>query len=191
MFLLRNQQRNVERARKHHSLPPPLASFSLPLFPLKLRFLFLRLFLYEERTYPRLFHPFRTRRVLGGSAHERIRDDERRITRARGQRHVHGGKLRPRSHIHGKLAPRYSRSWYVGILNALHTVTCRRHCSLHPSRLHPRPTLGPPPTTYPPDRTSMLSLSIPSAIFSLNKIITPGQLSVPSSLASSSLPSHT
>lgn len=102
------------------------------------------------------------------------RRDERRITRAREQRrHVHGGKLRPRSHIH-RLAPRYSRSWYVGILNALHTVTCRRHCSLHPSRLH-----LPPLTVYPPDRTSMLSLSIPSAIFSLNKIITPGQLSVP------------
>lgn len=42
-----------------------------------------------------------------------------------------------------------------------------------------RPSCPPPLTVYPPDRTSMLSLSIPSAIFSLNKIITPGQLSVP------------
>lgn len=112
-------------------------------------------------------------------------------------RREHAGKLRPRSpstpprwqrpsrppahtSYTAKPSTRYSRPRYVGILNALHTVTCRRyrrHCSplLPPSS----PTRARPPA-YPADRTSMLlSLSIPSAIFSLNKIITPGQLSVP------------
>lgn len=147
---------NARASTGFHPPQPLTSSFPFSLYlsffshP-SLRLLFLR----TERPFSRLFRPFLD---ACGTAHERIyiyiyfyvcmyvctykRRDERRITRARKQRrHVHGGKLRPRSHIH-RLAPRYSRSWYVGILNALHTVTCRRrHCSLHPSRLHLSPPL--------------------------------------------------
>lgn len=159
-----NRETLNARASTGFHPPQPLTPFPFspslsPSFPIRTN----RLSSFSARKdlFSRLFHPF-----LGacGTAHERIyilyiyaaracacvymytSDDERRITRAREQRrHVHGGKLRPRSHIH-RLAPRYSlRSWYVGILNALHTVTCRRHCSLHPSRLH-LPPLRPPAT---------------------------------------------
>lgn len=117
-----------------------------------------------------------------------VRDDER-------ESHVHAndtntpGKVCDRalalSHTHGG-------NWLRGVF----TSAVRRYFKRSPHRHLPPPLNAPPsasplntplpprerhqPPAYPPDRTSMLSLSIPSAIFSLNKIITPGQLSVPS-----------
>lgn len=162
MFLLRNQQRNVERARKHR-FPPSSTPYLIPFLAFSLSFpIRINVSSFSARKDPsRGFSiPFSTRVEPRMNAYIYIlyvymyvymykRRDERRITRAREQRrHVHGGKLRPRSHIH-RLAPRYSRSWYVGILNALHTVTCRRHCSLHPSRLHLPPLLPAAPDSLP------------------------------------------
>lgn len=151
MFLLRNQQRNVERARKHR-FPPFSTPYLIPFLAISLSFpIRTNVSSFSARKDPsRGFSiPFSTRVeprmnlyiycvYVCMYMHMYKRRDERRITRAREQR---------RTRTWRKVAAAFA---YTPTGSAVFTFVVRRYFKRSPHRHLPPPLLAPPFAPPPP-----------------------------------------
>lgn len=131
MFLLRGQQRNVERARKQRAPRSPT------LFP------YLSLSSTRDTLLAAFSIPLARPARLGTSRACTYATDARENHACTRDNHTGTSQSFATAYIHGELAPWYPRT-RGGILNALHTVTCHsRRCSPLPTPPPPNPPLCP------------------------------------------------